>query len=286
MKTLREMGMFVGIPEDSGEFGTPLPISLGYVRHLLTGAPLGQSPRETYPFSFQEAIQQLEGLPPIKLDAAVVGSSEGYEPFAPLIRIGQSPGLVLFTRIYYESGGRLFSVSDNVRGGGGDIGGLTLGPGLWKLTVRRSGISTTGYEKLERSLNLRTLQRQAPVNPPQENNTRPTIAVTPKVENEQVTFTITGYGFLHDQPGNWQGIAIRIVDGTAPLENRSPYLYTSSNGAGNIGLNIGPIEFWRISVNPLSQKREVRISATDKRTDPHSVPANEPLWSNTVAIAF
>lgn len=272
MKTLREVGTFVGIPQDSGEFGTEMPISLGYVRHLLTGSPFVGSSGDAQPFSMQAAIQQLQGLPPIKLDANVIGSREGDEPFAPVIRIGSSPGVIISTRIHYESGGRTWGVSENVGAAGGDVGGLTLSPGSWTLTVRRAGIGATGYMKLEKALHLR-VRRSGPSG--EETPIRPTIEVTHEFEGVNVTFTVTGQGFLANQPRNLEGITIRIVDGWN-FQNYA-HFYTGSDENGAIHAEIGPLDVRRLTLN--FGIRRVHVSATDSRKDPNSVPANEPLWS-------
>jgi hypothetical protein len=180
--------------------------------------------------------------------------------------------VIISTRIHYESGDRTWSVGENVGAAGGDVGGVTLSPGSWTLTVHRAGIGATGYKKLLKALKLRTRQRSQPTGSRVETPARPTILVTHKVEGVNVTFTVTGQGFLANQPKSPQGITIRIVSEADPRHFQ--HYHTGSDANGAIRAEIGPLD-----VRWVRQNGRVHISATDSRKDPNSVPANDPLWS-------
>ena len=289
MNTLREVGTFVGIPEDPGPFGGELPstITLGYVRDLLAGThwPYHPQPPGARPFSMQEAIRQLETLPPIELEANVIGSTQGTEPFVAGVRIGSSPGVIISTRIFYETGGMLLSSSENVGAAGGDVD-AQLSPGAWTATVRRTGIGATGYKNLQKTFHFLVRRQPEPPAPHVPTPTRPTIQATHRREGDNAIITVTGQGFLANQPRSPQGITIRVVD-KADFSSRLPDQYTGSDEAGAmIRREIDPFDIRLVIQNPFDNKRRVVVSATDSRKDPNSVPANGPLWSVGVEIEF
>ena len=98
-----------------------------------------------------------------------------------------------------------------------------------------------------------------------------------------VKYAITGSGFLPSQPQSSQGITVRAVDGV----NLQDWVmnYTGSDAGGKISLSLGPLDTNTLPRNAARQAI-VNFSASDKCRDPSSVPANEPLWSNTVTIRY
>ena len=98
-----------------------------------------------------------------------------------------------------------------------------------------------------------------------------------------VRFVVNGTGFLPDQPSTRDGITVRAVDGVSLQD--WVMLFTSSDHDGRIHLETNPLDTRLLPRNSVGQAK-VSFSATDKRRDPSSVPANEPLWSNTVSFTF
>jgi hypothetical protein len=277
MNTLRQLGEFVGIPQDSGEFGSPIPpIGLRLVSKLL--APVCTAQQRA---SMRAMIALLRTLPPVGLEAQLLNPG-GREPYDPVIRVTSSPGLVISTRIHFiESGRELVAPSQNFGAAGGDFHWMTLGPGQWEIVVRRAGISNTGYTRLSKSFRATVTRAEQPQPiPPQ---TRPSISVTSSGPADAVKFVVTGSGFLANQPATREGITVRAVDGVNP--QAWIMLFTGSDSSGQIRLETGPMDTRLLPRNSLGQAK-VHFSATDKRRDPHSVPANEPLWSNVVSFTY
>lgn len=62
-------------------------------------------------------------------------------------------------------------------------------------------------------------------------------------------------------------------------------LFTGSDSDGKIRLEMNPLDTRLLARDSLGLAT-VHFSATDKRKDPNSTPANEPLWSNVVSFTF
>ncbi|MFF4196880.1 hypothetical protein [Nonomuraea sp. NPDC001831] len=131
---------------------------------------------------------------------------------------------------------------------------------------------------MEKSFNVQVTGAAGPADPPPA---RPRIQVQQDGPIDAVTFTITGSGFLPDQPDSPSGIAIRAVDGVTLQEY--PQVFTGSNATGAIERTWGPLNTLLLPRNAAGSAL-IHFSATDSRRDPTSVPANQPLWSNTVTI--
>ncbi len=273
MRTLRELGEFVGIPQDSGEFGPPIPpIGLRLVSKLLTPVSTPQQRA-----SMKAMIALLRTLPPIALEAQLLNPG-GKEPYTPVVRVNSSPGLVISTRFHFIESGREFAPSQNFGAAGGDFSPTQLPPGQWEIVVRRNGISSAGYTRLSKAFRT-TVTRDEPPPPP----TRPSIQVVHSGPAHAVVFVVTGTGFLPDQPASRDGITVRAVDGVNLQDWQM--LYTGSDHNGTIRLETGPLDTRLLQRNALHQAK-VSFSATDKRKDPNSIPANEPLWSNVICFTF
>lgn len=276
MHTLRELGEFVGIPQDSGEFGSPIPpIGLRLIGKLL--APVSTAQQRA---SMRAMIALVRTLPPISLEAQLLNPG-GQEPYAPVIRVNTSPGLVTSTRFHYIESGREFAPSRNFGAAGGDFSPTTLSPGQWEIVVRRAGISNTGYTRLSKSFRATVTRGEHPAPPTPQ--IPPNISVTHSGPANAVKFVVIGTGFLPNQPAGPNGITVRAVNGV-DLQNWI-MLFTSSDSDGKIRLETNPLDTRLLPRNALGLAM-VHFSATDKRKDPHSVPANEPLWSNVVSFTF
>lgn len=287
MRSLRELGEFVGIPQNStedppGYFGPTQPIGLRAIRDLLS--PITALSEKGSMRAMSEAVQQ---LPPINLECRLLNRF-GVEPHSPIVRVSGSNGLVISTRITIirisEAGpGAGQTLGVNYGSFAGDFTPAQLAAGDWSITVRRIGISSNGFQNLVRYMWTRVSQAQqpppsTPVVPAQQ--LRPTIQVEKDGPNSAVQFTVTGSDFL---PNQKSGIAVRFVD----ANNFSDWLmlHTDSDSSGKILLKTGAFNSLGLQPNSLGQ-RIVSVSATDSRTDPNSVPKNEPLWSNIVSIYF
>jgi hypothetical protein len=271
------MGVFVGIPQDSPEFGAPSPIGLRLVGQLL--APVTDPAQRT---SMRRISERLDTLVPIEFDAELLNPS-GREPHKPVFRVKGSAGCVISTRIFYSQAGRLMSVSDNLGAAGGDFGSLQLGPGLWDLEVRRTGIGNGGYVRLSKSFRATVSARAPSPPPPTPRPVPPAITAAIGGPPSAVVFTVTGTGFLRRQTAGPQGITVRFVDG---VDFQSwVMLFTGSDENGGVRLVTDPLDTTVLPRNAFGQAI-VHVSATDSRRDPTSTPANEPLWSNTVTFRF
>lgn len=265
INTLREMGIFVGMSP---------PISLRAIGSYVT------SPVE--PISMRFVIQRLQGLPPISLEAEAVGARFGDVPFAPVFHVRPSNGVILETRMTLLPNGPQREETAKV-GDSGNFSPLTLRfPGIFLLQVSRTGIQNTGITTLRLSFHVEGVE-PPPVSPPPPSQTRPSISVQRSGPADAVKFVVTGTGFLPNQPASYEGITVRVVDGV----NFQDWvmLFTGSDSGGGIRLETNPLDTRLLARNSLGLAT-VHFSATDKRRDPTSVPANEPLWSNVVSFSF
>jgi hypothetical protein len=176
MNTLQEIGAFVGMSPAS-------------MRSVGTLTPLLSTIERT---SMQAMILALQNLPPISLDAETVGDRFGDVPFAPSFRVLSSAGAVLETRITLFANGHQKEVSVKV-GDSGVFNPITLSiPGVYLMTVTRTGIQSTGITTLERSFHVEGVQ--APSQPaPEADPPAPVIDVSSKGDG---TFVVGGKGFL------------------------------------------------------------------------------------------
>ncbi|WP_019503147.1 hypothetical protein [Pseudanabaena sp. PCC 6802] len=191
MNTLKEIVDFVGIPQGSLEvarFGGPWIKSLGKVSLLVT--------RRERPASMRAIIQALQNLTPITLEAEIVGSRSGEEPFEPKIRVNASGGITWFTTIEYHQDGVVI-FSKDVNDSGGDFTPTQLGRGSYQLVVTRSGISNTGFVSLRKLLSIITVSATPTPTP----TPLPTPAVTCSAELDL------------DQPGFGGIVGMRIFGG-------------------------------------------------------------------------
>jgi len=270
MNTLRQLGEFVGIPQDSGEFGAPIPpIGLRLVSRLL--APVSTPQQRA---SMRAMIALLRTLPPVSLEAQLLNPG-GREPYAPVIRVSSSPGLVISTRIHFIESGREFPPSENFGAAGGDFSPTHLGPGQWEVVVWRAGISSTGYTRLSKSFRT-NVTGGGPPPPPQA---QPTIFVDFSGTLTEATFTVTGSGFLSNLPGTpTSGVAIRVVDANVAVLTRREH--TRTNNSGEIDQAIRG-DLSDVVINGLGVGT-LAFSATDGRPGLNE----EFLWSNTARINF
>lgn len=275
---LRFLGERLGIPVDSGGFGAQLAIGQRLSAQLMETVLAVEDRR-----SLAMMLRTLATLPPISLEAEL-GSASGEAPFEPEISVSPQPGLVVWTRVFPFENGTPRQESANFFGRGGRLPGLgQLGAGPWTLIVRREGVSAAGFVRLEKAFDVRVTAPPVPRPPRPSPVVPPTITAVVEPSGGTVMIRVKGTGFLPDRPSNATGIVIRLVD-TVRVQDAggSP---TSSDGAGAINALVGPVSVGNLQRNAFGQAA-VAVSATDSRTNPSSVPANQPLWSNTVTIPF
>ncbi|MEU6722344.1 hypothetical protein ABZ917_01375 [Nonomuraea wenchangensis] len=276
MRTLREIGNFLGIPQDSPEFGFHQPIGLRLSGDLVKSVSSRQQRT-----SMRALIGLLSNLPPVTLTAQLRSGTAGTEPYELVIRVNPSDGATISTRIFYALAGQVFGGDVNHGATGGDLRPTQLGPGRWEVTVRRCGISNTGYVILTQSFTIQVARAGPAKPPPTPPLTRPRIEVRKDGPADAVVFTITGSNFLPDQPNSPSGIAIRAVDGVTLQEY--PQVFAGSNAIGAIERRWGPLNTLLLPRNAAGLAL-IHFSATDSRRDPTGVPGNQPFWSNTVTI--
>lgn len=281
MRSLRELGAFVGLPQDSPEWGAWHATGLRGVADLL--APVSPDDRHRS-LTGQSAIAG--SLPPISLTAQLHNPT-GSEPYRPEISVNANPGLVISTYVILVQDGLELRLAEgrNFGGAGGRLAGLgQIGPGLNRLVVRRAGVGAGGYVRLEQKFVASVRADQPPPpSPPPPTVRRPTIGVTASPSGSTITITVTGSGFLPDQPAGPQGITVRLVDAVR-LQDWAHY-WTGSGPGGEISLSVPGVNTSTLARNAAGQAI-VSVSATDKRKDPGSVPANEPLWSEPFRLFF
>lgn len=255
MNTLREIGKFVGIPQGStkvARYYEDRTIRLCSVSVLVT--------ERERPASMRAIIQTLQNLTPITLEAQIVGSLSGEDPFAPVIRVNASGGITWYTTIeYHQLYGNVYY--HGLNNSGGDFTPTQLGTGGWKLIVTRAGISNTGFVSLSKTLDTITVTAhpQPPSHqpPPQ---VKPIIAVQSKGDG---SFAVSGSNFLPNAP-----IYILVGDGTF----RNPLVFTdTSNLDGKlVGFPTGII---------CQGSGQLFFEANDGRLNPSD---HSTLMSNTV----
>lgn len=258
MNTLREIGEFVGIPQGSLEvarFGGPPTTGLAIISQLVTRR-VGSS--------MQAIIQALQNLTPITLEAKIIGSRSGEEPFQPVIRLNASGGIIWHTEIDFHLNGEVRATSDNLGSAGGDFTPTQLGPGNWQLVVRRAGISNTGFVSLSKTLDTITVSARPQPPPPDQPPpplVKPFIAVQSKGDG---SFVVSGSGFV---PKN---ATVNILVGDGTLRNPLVFSVSAIDGAfkdlptGKICQGVGQLFF----------------EASDGRIDRGS-----QVFSNTVTIS-
>ena len=250
MKTLKEVVDFVDIPQGSlasarYQYSGPWTMGLHNVNLLVTGG--------ARPASMRNIIKILQNLTPTTLEAEIVGSRSGEEPFDLKIRVNASGGITWFTTI--EDGN---VVSRDVNNSGGDFT-IQLGPGSYQLAVTRAGISNTGFVSLRRPLGTISVStRLPPPPPPSLPQAKPFIDVH---SNGDGSFVVSGEKFL----GNTT-VHIRVVDAALT----TIWFQQTSNPAGKIEYPTG-----RICQLP----GQLFFSANDGRSDPQDLTGT--LWSNT-----
>jgi len=249
MNTLREIGKFIGIPQGSLEvagFGGPRTTSLKMASLLVT-----KSERS----SMQALIQALKNLTPITLEAQIVGSRSGEEPFEPVIRLNACGGIHWRTLIIYSA----TNGSNDLGGAGGDFTPSQFGPGIYQFVVKRSGISNTGFVALSKALDTITVSARPAPPPPA---VKPSILVK---SNGDGSFLVGGSGFV---PKN-ATVNILVGDGTL---NQNPlnFVVSVTDGA-----------FKDFPTGKICQRPgQIFFEASDGRIDQGS-----QVFSNTVTIS-
>jgi hypothetical protein len=260
VNTLKQLGDFVGIPQGSLEvfrYGGAQILGLRNVSLLVTG-----NQRQA---SMRALISDLQNLTPITLQAQLVGSLSGQEPFQPVLRLNATGGLRTSTFVLstQDSLDHIYS-SDDFGSAGGDFQLSQLGPGSWHFTAKRYGFSDTGFTSLSQTLD--TINVSAPQPPMPPNGPPPTPPFISVHSNGDGSFVVSGSKFLPNSP-----VYILVGDGT--FRNPLTFVSTSSAQSELAGFPTGKI---------CQAQGELYFEANDGRIDPtnHSV-----LMSNTVEIS-
>ncbi len=203
-------------------------------------------------------IQTLQNLTPITLEAEIVGSRSGEEPFEPVIRVNASGGITWHTTIVFSLNGNAMS-SAELNSSGGDFTPTQLGPGRWQLVVTRSGISNTGFVSLSKTLDTITVSKHSQPTPPPPPPVKPSIAVQ---SNGDGSFVVRGSNFLPNTT-----VHIRVVDAALT----TVWFNQTSTPQGTIEYPTGKI---------CQLPGQLSFSANDGRNDPQDLTGT--LWSNTV----
>jgi hypothetical protein len=254
MNTLRKIGDFVGIPQGSLEvrrFGGPQVISLGNVSALVMNG------NRKVPMS--AVIQALQNLTPITLEAEIVGSRSGEEPFEVVVRLNATGGITWFTTIIISSGGKVIRGFDDPSTSGGDFAPTQLGPGAYQLVATRAGISNNGFVSLSNELGAISVSAPPPPPPPL---TPPSISVQ---SNGDGSFKVSGVGFVP------KSAIVNILVGDGTL-NQQPlnFSVTATDGA-----------FKDFPTGKICQRQgDLFFEASDGRID-----KGRQLFSNTVKIS-
>lgn len=278
MRSLRALGEHVGIPQDSGGYGTARVIGLAYCDQLLATTAPARSRR-----SLAGLIRLIPTLAPLTLEARLLNPEGREEDYFPTVRVSASASAVISTRMHYFQGGREFGPSRNFGAAGGDLRDTQLGPGEWQIQVRRAGIDAVGFHRLQKAFRASVKGAKKPPPPPPPPLERPVIEVTPTRSGAHVNLHVHGRNFLPDQPASREGVTIRVTDAVRLQDWLM--VWTGSGSDRRISHSVGPIDLRQLQPNALGQ-RVLAVQATDKRRDPSSVPAGEPLWSNTVTLTF
>lgn len=191
MRTLSEIGAFVGIPQNSDRKGGSTSATLQRAAECIS--TLSDPERR----SMRALNDRLDTLPDITLDASNIGESSGVNAIVPVVRVGASPGAVLFTEISQESvpaGKEPIGYWEVAAPGDTEF---TLDVGEWDLYVTRTGVSSTGYVKLTRGPFHCHVSAPLPVHPVDQPPVTPTISVTSVGDG---SFKVSGSNFLPNQP--------------------------------------------------------------------------------------
>ena len=186
MRTLREIGEFVGIPQDSPEFGTPSPIGLRLVGQLL--APVTDLAQRS---SMRRISERLDTLVPVELDAELLNPT-GREPHKPVFRVkGHLPGALSRPASFTA---RMVRSRRSVTTTGAPQAATSapfISPGLWDLEVRRTGIGSGGYVRLSKSFRATVIGHAVASNSATAAGAA-VIAVTHSGPPNAVVFDVTG----------------------------------------------------------------------------------------------
>lgn len=259
MKSLKEIVNFVGIPQGAlasarYQYSGPWTMGLDNVNLLVK--------RGERPASMRNIIQILQNLTPITLEAEIIGSRSGEEPFQPVIRINASGGITWFTVIEYYLSGNTITGSYDANNSGGDFQPNQLSAGRWQLVVTRSGISNIGFVSLSKTLDIITVsawRQPSPPPPTPPPATKPSILVQ---ANGDGSFLVKGSNFLRNTT-----VHIRVVD----VALTTIWYKLTSTPEGTFQYPTAKI---------CQFPGQVSFSANDGRNDQQDLTG--VLWSNTV----
>lgn len=284
--SLRRLAHVVGVDQgayDVARWGGPPWPGLASIGRLFT--TLDDSER----LSLARLSAELPTLPDLTVGGRVerVEIAPGGGSASATVRVDGSPGAVWWTTITTELAGSVFVLADRAGAGAGQAFDQQIGlwPGRHTVRVARTGLTSAGM--WGSTVQVGTIDvppaRSAPPPPPPP-PVRPVITVTQELAGTMATYTVTGHGFLPDQPATRDGITVRRVD---VHSLNWWHEWTSSDSGGAISIRVGPLDIsTALTPNFHTLVRSIRFSATDRRKDPDSFAHNDPLWSEAVGFDY
>jgi hypothetical protein len=231
MNTFQEVVAFTGVTGPAGQ-RTGTPSRQPTMRTVADLVPLLSTPQRT---SLRQMILGLQSLPPISLQAEIVGATGGETPFKPDIRVHPSTGVVLETVLTYERDGILVPTStghalvdgDEVLPGDGNaVRSVFSDLGAYVAKLRRVGITSNGVTLLEKTFKFGISAHPGPQPPQQPQppvNSGPTCSMEQDNEkpgfNGITNFRIFGVGF-------GKGETVNIINENAQIA-KSPVANSS-----------------------------------------------------------
>lgn len=262
MNSLREIGVFVGIPQGSAQIARwsgDRTTGLKLVSLLVRKKDIGSE-------SLRAVIQALQNLTPITLEAEIIDLGDEFDEghAMPVMRLNASGGIHWWTVIDYYVGGTAYLPTDLGKSGdGGDFRLTQLGPNNWQIVVSRSGISNTGFVSLSKTFTVIVppKPKPRPEPPPQILSPNPSISVQ---SNGDGSFKVSGSGFV---PKN---ATVNILVGDGTFRNPLVFSVSASDGA-----------FRDFPTGKICQAAgNLFFSASDGRLDQGS-----QIFSNTVTLS-
>lgn len=201
MKSLKELGEFVGIPQGSTDMRfrsivNNRKITLRAIDAVVHGA-------YSRSISMRAILQILKNLPTITLEANMIGPTAGEEPLDLRIGVNISEGMIWRTTVYFYPAGHIHTLGGEPRFASWDLEPSQseyvfnqTSFGQWQIVVDRIGISKTGFVALSQTFDGIYINKKPvapPPPPPPSPPTPPVISVASKGDG---SFAVSGSGFV------------------------------------------------------------------------------------------
>lgn len=201
MKTLKELGDFVGIPQGSGDMRFRSIVNNRKITlRAIDGVVHGFYSRS---ISMRAILQILKNLPTITLEANMIEPTVGEEPLDLRIRVNISEGMIWRTTVYLYPAGHIHTLGGEPRFASWDLDPSQseyvfnqTSFGQWQIVVDRIGISTTGFVALSQTFDGIYINKKPVAPPPPPPPPPPTPPVISVVSKGDGSFAISGSGFV------------------------------------------------------------------------------------------